>query len=562
MESNGEVKPEAKDEGNAEAKEDAKVEAGGASSEDESAEKKSGIEGKISPYVLGIDLGTSNSVVSIYKKGKAEVLEISGHDVNPSVVNYREDGSVIVGMQAKRRVVLDPDNSIVSIKRHMGDADYKVMCREKELTPTDVAAQILDFLKSGAQDQEKIPLDGTVKYAVICIPANFDSNKREATRKAGELAGLEVLRLLEEPVAAAMAYGVGKDRDQTILVYDLGGGTFDVSVLGVKTSSDKGAPPQFTVMAKEGISELGGDDFDEKLMQHVNDVFKEQSGIDLLDETKDQGISKKKLRSARQVLKEKVEQAKKDLSESEETSIDAPNIVKGEDGTQHHLSVDITREQFEGLISELVKQSEIAITKALESAKVSKDDVDRIILVGGSTKAPLIKKVVTEMLEIEPFADVNPDTVVSQGAAILGSTLGLPDEEVEAKAEEDSAGSIMEDNKTSQHLGIEIKGGRFSVILEKGIEIPAEAKKTYVNSTDNMTSMRITVFQFMDEAEYVSDEGGVCLGEFYLNGITPAKAGEVQVEVSFQIDTEGIMKVSAECQDGSGVKKKLEIRRD
>lgn len=524
-------------------------------------EKKSNLGDKISPYVVGIDLGTSNSVASVYKRGKAEILEISGHEVNPSVVNYREDGSVIVGAQAKRKIILDPNNSVVSIKRHMGEPGFKISCRDKEFAPEDVSAQILDFIKNGAQNQEKIPIEGTMKYAIICIPANFDNNKREATKKAGELAGLEVLRLLEEPVAAAMAYGVGNDRDQKILIYDLGGGTFDVSILDVKSSADKSEEPKFTVLAKEGIPELGGDDFDIALMKIINEHFQNESKIDLLDEKKDQGISKKKLRAARQVLKEKAERAKMDLSEMEVTNIDAPNIVKGEDGTQHHLSMELTKQQFEEAITDMVKQTEIAIQKALENAKIEKDDIDRIILVGGSTKIPLIKKIVTEMMDMEPYADVNPDTVVAQGAAILGSSLALPDDNVEEKTEEDTAGSIMEDNKTSHFLGIEIKGGRFNVLIDKGIEIPAQATKTYVNSTDNMTSMRITIFQFPDTAEFVSDEGGVCLGEFFLNGITPAKAGDIQVEIQFDINKEGILKVTAECKDGSGVMKELEIKR-
>ena len=524
-------------------------------------EKKSNLGNKISPYVIGIDLGTSNSVASIYKKGKAEILEINGHKVNPSVVNYRADGSVLVGAQAKRRVLLDPNNSVVSIKRHMGDEEYKVTCHENELAPEDVSAQILEFLKNGVQDQETVPIEGTMKYAVICIPANFDNNKREATKRAGELAGLEVLRLLEEPVAAAMAYGIGYNRDQKILIYDLGGGTFDVSILDVKSSADKTEEPKFSVLAKEGIPNLGGDDFDNVLMSIINDQFKTESGIDLLDEKKDQGISKKKLRAARQILKETVEKAKMDLSEMEVTSVEAANIVKDEGGETHSIEMKITRSKFEDAIAKLVNQTEESIKKALDSAKLEKGDIDRVILVGGSTKVPLVKKMVTDMMEMEPYADVNPDTIVAQGAAILGSSLVLPDDDVEKKATVDTSGPIIEDNKTSHFLGIEIKGGRFNVLLDKGIEIPAQAQKTYVTSNDNMTSMRITIFQFHDTSEYVSEDGGVCLGEFFLSGITPEKAGKIQVEVQFDINKEGILKVAAECKDGSGVKKELKIER-
>jgi molecular chaperone DnaK (HSP70) len=445
----------------------------------------------------------------------------------------------------------------------MGEAGYKVQCHNKVLAPEDVSAQILDYLKNGAQNQKKISLEGTIKYAVICIPANFDNNKREATLRAGKLAGLEVLRLIEEPVAAAIAYGIGTDRDQKILVYDLGGGTFDVSILEVKTSSDKSKEPTFNVLAKEGIPSLGGDDFDKKIMSILNDSFKAQSGIDILDDEKDQGISKKKLRAARQILKEVAENAKKDLSEMEKTVVDAPNLIKGEDGTMHHLSMEITREQFNASILELVKDTERAISLALKAANLTKEDMDRVIFVGGSTRIPLVRKVATDMLGIEPFADINPDTAVALGAAAKGSTLILPDDNLKPRSAEDSAGNIVEKNKTSHFLGIEITGRRFSSVIEKDVDTPVRAVKQYSNSTDTMTSMRITIFQFPVAAEFVSDsdKGGICLGEFFLSEITPARVGEIQFDVTFDINEDGILTVSAEGKDGAGIKKELAIKR-
>jgi len=546
---------------------DPEAEAAAPEDGDEAAEQETAeIALKRSPYVLGIDLGTSTSIVSAYHRGKIQTLDIQGRQVTPSVVNFRESGEALVGDQAKRRAVIDPDNTVVSIKRQMGDPDFKVKCYEQEYAPEDISAQILEFLKNGAQEQDQVDMKGTVTFAVVCVPANFEANKREATEKAGELAQLEVLKLLEEPAAAAIAYGFERETDQKILVYDLGGGTFDVCVLKVKTAGE-GKDPEFAVLATEGISELGGDDFDAKLMEILSESLKEQSGIDLLDEKKDQGISRKKLRGAQQVLKEKAEQAKIELSEADSALVEAPSIVTGEDGQEHHLSREITREEFEAAIKDLIDQSGEAIKNALAAAKdddgetMTADDIDRIILVGGSTRVPLVKQMVTEMFDKEPYSDIDPQTVVSQGAAVFGASLQLPtDKPVEERSEEDEVKEdIKPQTKTNHFLGIEAQGRIFSKLIEKGLDLPVEASKVYGTTMDDQDSLRITIFQFAEEVEYVHEEGGQCLGEFYLNGIPAGKAGTVHIDVTFAVNDEGLLKVSAASKTDAGIAQELEV---
>ncbi len=390
-----------------------------------------GLVEKISPYVLGIDLGTSTSIASVYRRGKPEVIDVFGQRVTPSVVTYQEAGDPMVGLQAKRRALIDPDRTVVSIKRHMGDSEYNREINDQPVKPHEVSALILEYLKNGAQEKED--LNGTIRHAIITIPANFNNNQREATLDAGKLAGLEVLRLIEEPVAAAIAYGFGYERDQTILVYDLGGGTFDVCILKVDASSDENA--SFSVLGKAGVPQLGGDDLDHALMKMLVANLVEQGGPDILDTQKDQGISKKKMRTAVQILKEKAEEAKIELSEADTTFIDAPNLIKDENGKEYHLSAEITREQFEQAIRPLIEQSGECIKQALGEAKLEADDVDRIILVGGSTRVPCIRMLVTEMFQKEPYGDIDAATAVAQGAAIVGATFELPGEK---KAEDDS----------------------------------------------------------------------------------------------------------------------------
>lgn len=511
---------------------------------------------KWSPYVLGIDLGTSTSIASVYRRGKPEVLDIFGQKVIPSVVNYGAESEPLIGLQAKRRALIDPDNTVTSIKRHMGDADFQREINGKAIRPEEVSALILEYLKNGAQERED--LGGTLRYAVVTIPANFNNNQREATLEAGRLAGLEVLRLIEEPVAAAVAYGFGHERDQTIMVYDLGGGTFDVCILKVDASSNSDS--SFAVLGKAGIPKLGGDDFDEVLMNMMVANIVGQGGPDILDMKKDQGVSKKKLRAALQILKEKAEEAKIELSDAEVAAVDVPNLIKNENGQEFHLSMEINRASFEEGVKPLVERSADCIRQALEEAKLTFDDIDRIILVGGSTRAPIIRKLITEMFGKEPYGDIDPATAVSQGAAILGATFELPGE----KAPEDQLAphQVAAATTTSHFLGIEVLDQQFSVLLNKGMEIPCCNNGTYTTTRDNQTEIRIAVFQFPKETAVVDMriEGSACLGEFLLEPLEPAPKGHVNVDVDFSIDANGVLKVRAKSLDKAGLCKELEIR--
>ncbi|MFO7906294.1 MAG: Hsp70 family protein [Planctomycetota bacterium] len=511
---------------------------------------------KNSPYVLGIDLGTSTSVASVYRRGRGEVLDVFGQDFVPSVVNYRPDADPLVGLQAKRRALIDPDNTIVSIKRDMGNPDFDREINGEKMQPEQVSALILEHLKNGAQEHED--LNGTVRHAIVTVPANFNNNQRQATLEAGRLAGLEILRLVEEPVAAAVAYGFGQERDQTILVYDLGGGTFDVCILKVEASA--GATSSFSVLGKAGIPELGGDDFDEALMKILAQAIVDEGGPDVLDLKKDQGINKKKLRAAMQVLKEQAEAAKIELSEAETAAVDFPNLIKDENGKEYHLSTEITREVFNEAVKPLVEKSRECIKQAMTEAKIDAEDVDRIILVGGSTRVPCIRELVTEMLGKEPYGDIDPATAVSQGAAILGATYELPGEKADEDKVDDSA--IAEVNSTSHYLGIETLGQKFSELLQKGVELPCENKKIYATTQDNQPELRIAIFQFPAETEIIDMNmpGSACLGEFHLGPLDPAPRGRVQVEVAFRIDDNGMLKVSANSTGGEGLSKELEVR--
>ena len=510
---------------------------------------------KNSPYVLGIDLGTSTSIVSVYRRGRPEVLEVFGQRIVPSVVHYRKEAEPLIGVQAKRRALIDPESTVVSIKRSMGDPEYRREINGQPVKPEDVSALILEYLKNGAQEQGT--LIGTVKYAIVTIPANFNNNQREATLQAGRAAGLEILRLVEEPVAAAIAYGFGRDRDQTIMVYDLGGGTFDVCILKVEATS--GGVPSFAVLGKAGVPELGGDDFDHALMKLLAAAIVKDGGPDVLDLKKDQGISRKKLRDVQQVLKEKAEEAKIELSEAESASIDIANFIKDESGREFHLSVEITRAEFEAAIQPLVDKSRDCIVQALTEAKVTADDIDRIILVGGSTRSPCIRRLVTEMFGKEPYGDIDPGTAVSQGAAILGATFELPGE----KPAEDQVEAIAETNTTSHFLGIETQGQRFSTILEKGREIPCENSRPYATSQDNQPEIRITIFQFPAATDVIDMNipGSACLGEFHLGPLPASPKGRIQVDVKFSIDSSGVLKVSANSSGAGGqLSHELEVR--
>ncbi len=521
------------------------------------------VKPKNSPYIVGIDLGTSNSTTAIFSKGEAVVIPIDGKPMLPSVVHMRESGEVLVGYPAKNQLLIDPENTVASVKREMGNTDFEKEFKGrpgKQYTATDLSGEILAKIRSGIDQAGTIDLRGSLRYAVICIPANFDDTKKQATLEAGRLAGFEILRLLEEPVAAAIAYAVEAKRDQKIMVYDLGGGTFDVSILNVD-STDEGES-QFHVLAKEGIPDLGGDDFDRAIMEIVAKDFQETSGIDLFDLKKDQGINRKALRQAQQKLKEASENAKLELSEADTSEVMIPNFLKDESGAVHNIEFEILREQFEESVRELLAKTRATMEKALESAKLSIDDISRIILVGGSTKVPLVRDIVTEMFDKEPYGDLDPATAVARGAAIMGASLGVPAEGIEETAEtnpEDTPDvKIQITDIVTHYLGIQVANRRFSKILDKGLEIPVDTglvqEQEFTTQRDMMTEVRISVFQAQDEPEFITDEGCVCIGEFFLTGLPPKKKGEVCIDVKFEINQQNLLSVSANLKGEEGVK--------
>ena len=520
---------------------------------------------KHSGYVLGIDLGTTNTAVAVFKGGQAQLINIDGAKTMPSVVTVLKNGDILVGSQAKARSLIDPTNTVTSIKRKMGQDCEKEFegLPGKAYTPADISAEILSKLISGVQQNEAIDLEGNPKYVVVCVPANFDDAQKKATKQAAALANLEVVSLLEEPVAAAYAYAIEKERDQTILIYDLGGGTFDVSILKVDSTESK--QKTFRVLAKEGVQELGGDDFDERLMKIVAKTFAETSGIDVLDVKKDQGVSPKAIREAQQKLKEAVMNAKHELSESLSVRIDLPNLIHDEGGKPHHIdNLEITRDQFNSEIRDLIRQTKEAVQKALDGAKLSIEDIDRILLVGGSTKIPLVKEMLQEMIGRELYSDTDPDTVIARGAAILGATMNVPDDHgVEPVQEEDHPDfGIIIHNTVTHNLGIEVVGGKFSCLIPKGRDIPQDglvtATKEYTTPRDDMTDMVIRVYQsYKDDVEYVSSEDVTCVGEFFLSRIPPKPRGQERITVNFEIDDQNLLRVRASSSSSS---KELEIQ--
>ena len=516
---------------------------------------------KKSPYIMGIDLGTSNSAIAVYVKGQAEIIPIDGSKTLPSVFSVRNDGEILIGRQARNRALVDPDNTIASIKREMG-SDWKKEFKaisDKVYTPTDISGEILHKLLTGATEAGTVELRGEPAYAVVCIPANFNDDQKTATKAAGELANLEILYLLEEPVAAAIAYALDKERDQTILVYDLGGGTFDVSILNVdSTKSDR---EKFDILAKEGVPKLGGDDFDAKIMDIAGQKFHKESGVDIFDLKKDQGINKKALRQAQQKLKDAAEKVKCELSETKAAMLEIPNLIKDDSGTVHNLDVEITRDEFNAAIAELIEQSKEAVDRALTSSKLTIEDIDRIILVGGSTRVPLVKEMLVEMFDKEPYADTDPDTAIARGAAIFASTLNVPEADSERDSE-DMRGEFEVSNIVTHFLGIETRGGKFNRLIDKGLDIPAEEpltfSKEYTTPRDNMTELAIRVYQSDQEADFVRNENVKCIGEFFLTRIPAKPRGEEKINVTFEIDQQNLLKVKATSSSSS---QELEIKR-
>ncbi|WP_062306305.1 molecular chaperone DnaK [Alicyclobacillus sendaiensis] len=456
--------------------------------------------------VIGIDLGTTNSCVAVLEGGEPVVIpNAEGNRTTPSVVAFTKDGERLVGDVAKRQAITNPDRTIISIKRHMG-TDYKVTIDGKSYTPPEISAMILQKLKADAEAF----LGEPVTQAVITVPAYFSDSQRQATRDAGRIAGLEVLRIINEPTAAALAYGLDKEEDQTILVFDLGGGTFDVSILELGDGV-------FEVKATSGNNHLGGDDFDNRIIQYLIELFKKDTGIDLSHD-----------RMAMQRLKDAAEKAKKELSSTLTTTISLPFISADATGPKH-LEVNLTRAKFEELTADLVEATMGPTRQALQDAGLTPADIDKVILVGGSTRIPAVQEAVKRLIGKEPSKGVNPDEVVAIGAAIQAGVLTG-----EVK-------DIVLLDVTPLSLGIETMGGVFTRIIPRNTTIPTSKSQIFTTAADNQTAVEIHVLQ--GEREMAADNK--TLGRFTLNDIPPAPRGVPQIEVTFDIDANGIVHVSA-----------------
>jgi len=469
--------------------------------------------------IIGIDLGTTNSCVAVMEGGEPVVItNAEGSRTTPSVVAFSKNGERLVGQVAKRQAITNPERTVMSVKREMG-TNYKFKVDDKEYTAPEISAMVLMKLK---QDAEAY-LGETVTQAVITVPAYFSDSQRQATKDAGKIAGLEVLRIINEPTAAALAYGMDKGEDHTILVYDLGGGTFDVSILELGEGV-------FEVKSTSGNNRLGGDDFDQRVTDFLVSEFKKDSGVDL---SKD--------RMALQRLKDAAEKAKIELSTVTTTNINLPFITATADGPKH-LDIDLTRAKFEELISDLVDKTVGPIKRALSDAGLDSSGIDRVLLVGGSTRVPLVQKVIKDILGKDPHRGVNPDEVVSLGAAIQAGVLSG-----EVK-------DVLLLDVTPLSLGIETLGAVFTKIIERNTTIPTSKKQIFSTAADSQTSVEIHVLQ--GERPMASDNK--TLGRFILDGIPPAPRGIPQIEVSFDIDANGIVNVSAKDL-GTGKEQKVTI---
>ncbi|QNU68548.1 molecular chaperone DnaK [Ruminiclostridium herbifermentans] len=469
--------------------------------------------------VIGIDLGTTNSCVAVMEGGEPVVIaNPEGNRTTPSVVAFSKTGERMVGQVAKRQAVTNPERTIISIKRDMG-TDRKVEIDGKKYSPQEISAMILQKLKSDAEAY----LGETVSQAVITVPAYFSDAQRQATKDAGKIAGLEVLRIINEPTAAALAYGLDKEKDQKIMVYDLGGGTFDVSILEIGDGV-------FEVLATNGNNKLGGDDFDNRIIEFLADTFKKENGIDLRND-----------KMAMQRLKEAAEKAKIELSGVTTSNINLPFITADASGPKH-LDVTLTRAKFDEITADLVENTMIPTRQAMQDAGLTPDKIDKILLVGGSTRIPAVQDAVKKYLGKEPFKGINPDECVAVGAAIQAGVLTG-----------DVTGLLLLD-VTPLSLGLETLGGVFTKLIERNTTIPTKKSQVFSTAADGQTSVEIHVLQGEREmAQYNKS-----LGRFQLTGIPSAPRGVPQIEVTFDIDANGIVHVSAKDL-GTGNEQKITI---